>query len=114
MCGARNLGEALRRLGEGAAMIRTKARLEPATGRSCPHARAVLGEIRRLQNLPEEELMAFAKDWVLPMSWWLKPAPSPPAGRQLCRGGRPPRRRRLMMQLGVDGVFCRFGHFQIR
>ncbi len=63
VCGARNLGEALRRIGEGAAMIRTKG--EAGTGdvvEAVRHARAVLGEIRRLQNLPEEELMTFAKN----------------------------------------------------
>jgi pyridoxal 5'-phosphate synthase pdxS subunit len=63
VCGCRNLGEALRRIGEGAAMIRTEG--EAGTGdvvEAVRHARAVLGEIRRLQNMPEEELMAFAKD----------------------------------------------------
>ena len=63
VCGCRNLGEALRRIGEGAAMIRTKG--EAGTGdvvEAVRHARAVLGEIRRLQNMPEEELMAFSKE----------------------------------------------------
>ena len=63
VCGCRNLGEALRRIGEGAAMIRTKG--EAGTGdvvEAVRHARAVLGEIRRLQNMPEEELMTFAKE----------------------------------------------------
>jgi pyridoxal 5'-phosphate synthase pdxS subunit len=63
VCGCRNLGEALRRIGEGAAMIRTKG--EAGTGdvvEAVRHARSVLGEIRRLQTLPEEELMAFAKE----------------------------------------------------
>ncbi|MGD8605128.1 MAG: pyridoxal 5'-phosphate synthase lyase subunit PdxS, partial [Anaerolineales bacterium] len=63
VCGCRNLGEALRRIGEGAAMIRTKG--EAGTGdvvEAVRHARAVLGEIRELQNKPDEELMAFAKD----------------------------------------------------
>ena len=62
VCGCRNLGEALRRIGEGAAMIRTKG--EAGTGdvvEAVRHARTVFGEIRRLQNLPDEELMAFAK-----------------------------------------------------
>ena len=62
VCGCRNLGEALRRIGEGAAMMRTKG--EAGTGdvvEAVRHARTVLGEIRRLQNMPEEELMAFAK-----------------------------------------------------
>jgi len=62
VCGCRNLGEALRRIGEGAAMIRTKG--EAGTGdvvEAVRHARSVFGEIRRLQNMPEEELMSFAK-----------------------------------------------------
>ena len=63
VCGCRNLGEALRRIGEGAAMIRTKG--EAGTGdvvEAVRHARAVLGEIRRLRNMPEEELMTYAKE----------------------------------------------------
>src|SRR5271169_3741386 len=62
VCGCRNLGEALRRIGEGAAMIRTKG--EAGTGNvveAVRHARAVLGEIRKLQNIGQEELMAEAK-----------------------------------------------------
>src|SRR5829696_3472758 len=63
VCGCRNIGEALRRLGEGAAMIRTKG--EAGTGNvveAVRHARAVLGELRRLRQLPDEELMAYARD----------------------------------------------------
>src|SRR5512133_1069457 len=63
VCGCRNLGEALRRVGEGAAMIRTKG--EAGTGdvvEAVRHARQVLGDIRRLQSLPEEEVMTFAKE----------------------------------------------------
>src|SRR5512136_275102 len=63
VCGCRNLGEALRRIGEGAAMIRTKG--EAGTGdvvEAVRHARTVMGEIRRLVSLPEEELMAFSKE----------------------------------------------------
>ena len=62
VCGCRNLGEALRRVGEGAAMIRTKG--EAGTGdvvEAVRHARTVLGEIRRLQMMPDEELMTYAK-----------------------------------------------------
>ncbi|TEB11647.1 Pyridoxal 5'-phosphate synthase subunit PdxS [Pelotomaculum propionicicum] len=73
VCGARNLGEALRRIGEGAAMIRTKG--EPGTGNiveAVTHMRAVTGEIRRLQSLPAEELMTAAKELGRPMNWWLK------------------------------------------
>ena len=63
VCGCRNLGEALRRIGEGAARIRTKG--EAGTGdvvEAVRHARAVLGEIRRLQSMPDEELMTYSKD----------------------------------------------------
>jgi pyridoxal 5'-phosphate synthase pdxS subunit len=63
VCGCRNLGEALRRIGEGAAMIRTKG--EAGTGdvvEAVRHARTVLGEIRRLTTMPDEELMAYAKE----------------------------------------------------
>src|SRR5210317_599066 len=63
VCGCRNLGEALRRMGEGAAMIRTKG--EAGTGdvvEAVRHARAVMGEIRRLQTMRAEELMAYAKE----------------------------------------------------
>src|SRR5690606_39464595 len=63
VCGCRNLGEALRRIGEGAAMIRTKG--EAGTGdvvEAVRHARTVLGEIRHLQVMPVEELMAFSKE----------------------------------------------------
>src|SRR5512135_1814181 len=67
VCGCRNLGEALRRIGEGAAMIRTKG--EAGTGNvveAVRHARAVLGEIRRLQSMAPEELMAAAKEMGAP------------------------------------------------
>ena len=63
VCGATNIGEALRRIGEGAAMIRTKG--EAGTGNvveAVRHARSVLGAIRALQAMPREELMTFAKD----------------------------------------------------
>src|SRR5574338_1528930 len=67
VCGCRNLGEALRRIGEGAAMIRTKG--EAGTGdvvEAVRHARSVMGAIRHLQTLPDEELMRFAKEWGAP------------------------------------------------
>ncbi|HUW94467.1 MAG TPA: pyridoxal 5'-phosphate synthase lyase subunit PdxS, partial [Anaerolineae bacterium] len=67
VCGCRNLGEALRRIGEGAAMMRTKG--EPGTGNvveAVRHARAVMGQIRRLQNMAPEELMAAAKEMGAP------------------------------------------------
>lgn len=115
VCGARNLGEALRRIGEGAAMIRTKG--EAGTGdvvEAVRHARTVLGEIRRLQNLPEEEVMAFAKEIGAPYELVLET-------RQLGRlpvvnfaagGIATPADAALMMQLGVDGVFVGSGIFK--
>ena len=115
VCGARNLGEALRRIGEGAAMIRTKG--EAGTGdvvEAVRHARCVLGEIRQLVNLPEEELMAFSKEIGAPYELVLET-------RQLGRlsvvnfaagGIATPADAALMMQLGVDGVFVGSGIFK--
>ncbi|MCU0484601.1 MAG: pyridoxal 5'-phosphate synthase lyase subunit PdxS [Anaerolineales bacterium] len=115
VCGCRNLGEALRRIGEGAAMIRTKG--EAGTGdvvEAVRHARAVLGEIRRLQNMPEEELMAFAKDLGAPYELIVEtrrlgrlPVVNFAAG-----GVATPADAALMMQLGVDGVFVGSGIFK--
>jgi len=115
VCGARNLGEALRRIGEGAAMIRTKG--EAGTGdvvEAVRHARTVLGEIRRLQNLPEEELMAFAKEIGAPYEVLVE---TRNLGRlpvvNFAAGGiATPADAALMMQLGVDGVFVGSGIFK--
>jgi pyridoxal 5'-phosphate synthase pdxS subunit len=115
VCGARNLGEALRRIGEGAAMIRTKG--EAGTGdivEAVRHARAVLGEIRRLQNMPEEELMAFAKSIGAPYE---EVKATKEAGRltvvNFAAGGvATPADAALMMQLGMDGVFVGSGIFK--
>jgi pyridoxal 5'-phosphate synthase pdxS subunit len=115
VCGCRNLGEALRRIGEGAAMIRTKG--EAGTGdvvEAVRHARSVLGEIRRLQNMPEEELMALAKDLGAPYEL-LKETRT--LGRlpvvNFAAGGlATPADAALMMQLGVDGVFVGSGIFK--
>ncbi len=115
VCGARNLGEALRRIGEGAAMIRTKG--EAGTGdvvEAVRHARCVLGDIRHLLNLPEEEIMAFSKEIGAPYELILET-------RQLGRlpvvnfaagGIATPADAALMMQLGVDGVFVGSGIFK--
>jgi pyridoxal 5'-phosphate synthase pdxS subunit len=115
VCGCRNLGEALRRIGEGAAMIRTKG--EAGTGdvvEAVRHARSVLGEIRRLQNMPEEEWMTFAKEIGAPYELVVET-------RQLGRlpvvnfaagGVATPADAALMMQLGVDGVFVGSGIFK--
>ena len=116
VCGCRNLGEALRRIGEGAAMIRTKG--EAGTGdvvEAVRHARTVLGEIRRLQDLPDEEVMAFAKEIGAPYELVLE---TRKLGRlpvvNFAAGGiATPADAALMMQLGVDGVFVGSGIFKI-
>jgi len=115
VCGCRNLGEALRRIGEGAAMIRTKG--EAGTGdvvEAVRHARSVLGDIRRLQSMPEEEVMAFAKDLGAPYEVALE---TRSLGRlpvvNFAAGGlATPADAALMMQLGVDGVFVGSGIFK--
>jgi pyridoxal 5'-phosphate synthase pdxS subunit len=111
VCGCRNLGEALRRIGEGAAMIRTKG--EAGTGdvvEAVRHARAVLGEIRRLVNMPEEELMAYAKDIGAPYELVLETRSLSrlPVVNFAAGGIATPADAALMMQLGVDvgsGIF---------
>jgi pyridoxal 5'-phosphate synthase pdxS subunit len=115
VCGCRNLGEALRRVGEGAAMMRTKG--EAGTGdviEAVRHARSVLGDIRRLQNMPEEELMTFAKDLGAPYDLIVE---TRRLGRlpvvNFAAGGiATPADAALMMQLGVDGVFVGSGIFK--
>jgi pyridoxal 5'-phosphate synthase pdxS subunit len=115
VCGCRNLGEALRRIGEGAAMIRTKG--EAGTGdvvEAVRHARTVLGEIRRLQNLPEEEVMAFAKEIGAPYELVLETRKlgRMPVVNFAAGGIATPADAALMMQLGVDGVFVGSGIFK--
>ncbi|MGF7186516.1 pyridoxal 5'-phosphate synthase pdxS subunit [Desulfitispora alkaliphila] len=115
VCGAKNLGEALRRIGEGAAMIRTKG--EPGTGNvveAVKHMRTVMGEIRRLQNLPKEELMTAAKDMAAPYELVLQVAEQGrlPVVNFAAGGIATPADAALMMQLGVDGVFVGSGIFK--
>lgn len=115
VCGCRNLGEALRRIGEGAAMIRTKG--EAGTGdvvEAVRHARTVLGEIRRLQNMPEEELMAFAKEIGAPYELVVETRKlgRMPVVNFAAGGIATPADAALMMQLGVDGVFVGSGIFK--
>ena len=115
VCGCRNLGEALRRVGEGAAMIRTKG--EAGTGdvvEAVRHARSVLGEIRLLQNMPEEELMSFAKDIRAPFELVLEVRRQGrmPVVNFAAGGLATPADAALMMQLGVDGVFVGSGIFK--
>jgi pyridoxal 5'-phosphate synthase pdxS subunit len=115
VCGCRNLGEALRRIGEGAAMIRTKG--EAGTGdvvEAVRHARCVLGDIRKLQNLPEEELMAFSKEIGAPYELILETRSlgRMPVVNFAAGGIATPADAALMMQLGVDGVFVGSGIFK--
>ncbi len=115
VCGCRNLGEALRRVGEGAAMIRTKG--EAGTGdvvEAVRHARQVLGDIRRLQNLPEEEVMAFAKELGAPYELVMETRSlgRMPVVNFAAGGIATPADAALMMQLGVDGVFVGSGIFK--
>ncbi len=115
VCGCRNLGEALRRIGEGAAMIRTKG--EAGTGdvvEAVRHARSVLGDIRRLQNMPDEELMAFAKNLGAPYELVVetKRLGRLPVVNFAAGGIATPADAALMMQIGVDGVFVGSGIFK--
>jgi pyridoxal 5'-phosphate synthase pdxS subunit len=115
VCGCRNLGEALRRLGEGAAMIRTKG--EAGTGNvveAVRHARAVLGEIRKLQGMGKEELMAEAKLLGAPFDLIAEVARTGrlPVVNFAAGGIATPADTALMMQLGVDKVFVGSGIFK--
>ena len=115
VCGCRNLGEALRRIGEGAAMIRTKG--EAGTGNvveAVRHARAVLGEIRRIQGMNEDELMATARDIAAPFDLVqeVHRTGKLPVVNFAAGGIASPADAALMMQLGVDGVFVGSGIFK--
>ena len=115
VCGCRNLGEALRRIGEGAAMIRTKG--EAGTGNvveAVRHARSVMGDIRRLQNMVPEEMMAAAKEMGAPYELVVETAKLGrlPVVNFAAGGLATPADAALMMQLGVDGVFVGSGIFK--
>ena len=115
VCGCRNLGEALRRVGEGAAMIRTKG--EAGTGdvvEAVRHARTVMGQIRHLQNLPDEELMAFAKENGAPYELVVetKRLGRLPVVNFAAGGIATPADAALMMHLGCDGIFVGSGIFK--
>ncbi len=115
VCGCRNLGEALRRIGEGAAMIRTKG--EAGTGdvvEAVRHARSVIGEIRHLQNLPIDEAMAFAKEIGAPLELVMETRSLGhlPVVNFAAGGVATPADAALMMQLGVEGVFVGSGIFK--
>ena len=115
VCGCRNLGEAFRRIAEGAAMIRTKG--EAGTGdvvEAVRHARSVFGAIRRLKNMPDEELMSFAKEIGAPFETLkeTKDLGHLPVVNFAAGGIATPADAALMMQLGVDGVFVGSGIFK--
>jgi pyridoxal 5'-phosphate synthase pdxS subunit len=115
VCGCRNLGEALRRVGEGAAMIRTKG--EAGTGdvvEAVRHARSVMGSIRQLQTMADEELMAYSKEIGAPYELVreTKELSRMPVVNFAAGGVATPADAALMMQLGVDGVFVGSGIFK--
>jgi pyridoxal 5'-phosphate synthase pdxS subunit len=115
VCGCRNLGEALRRIGEGAAMIRTKG--EPGTGdviEAVRHMRTVVDEIARLTRLPEEELMTAAKELGAPyeLVWEVAKTGKLPVPNFSAGGIATPADAALMMQLGAESVFVGSGIFK--
>ncbi len=115
VCGCRNLGEALRRIGEGAAMIRTKG--EAGTGNvveAVRHARSVMGEIRRLTTMAPEEMMAYAKEIGAPYELVKETAELGrlPVVNFAAGGIATPADAAMMMQLGMDGVFVGSGIFK--
>jgi pyridoxal 5'-phosphate synthase pdxS subunit len=115
VCGCRNLGEALRRVGEGAAMIRTKG--EAGTGdvvEAVRHARTVLGDIRRLTAMLDDEVMRYSKEIGAPYELVkeTKELGRMPVVNFAAGGVATPADAALMMQLGVDGVFVGSGIFK--
>ena len=115
VCGARNLGEALRRIGEGASMIRTKG--EAGTGNvieAVKHMRTINAQIRKLKTMPKEELMTAAKEMGAPYDLVLYIAENGklPVLNFAAGGIATPADAALMMQLGCDGVFVGSGIFK--
>lgn len=115
VCGAINLGEALRRIGEGAAMIRTKG--EAGTGNvveAVRHMRTINGELKRLTTLPPEELMTAAKELLAPYDLVVEVARAGelPTVNFSAGGIATPADAAMMMQLGADGVFVGSGIFK--
>ena len=115
VCGAKNLGEALRRIAEGASMIRTKG--EPGTGdviQAVRHMRMVAGELRRLLSLPGEEVPAFAKETGAPLELLhlVREKGRLPVVNFAAGGISTPADAALMMQLGCDGGFVGSGIFK--
>jgi len=115
VCGCRNLGEALRRIGEGAAMVRTKG--EAGTGNvveAVRHMRAVQSEMRKVMSAPDEELMTIAKELgaPFPLVQEVKQLGRLPVVNFAAGGIATPADAALMMQLGCDGVFVGSGIFK--
>merc|ERR1712151_174209 len=115
VCGCRNIGEALRRVAEGASMLRTKG--EAGTGNiveAVRHARTVQGEIRRLKSLSKDELFVAAKELRAPYELvkWVAENGKLPVVNFAAGGVATPADAALMMQLGMDGVFVGSGIFK--
>ena len=115
VCGARDLGEALRRIAEGASMIRTKG--EPGTGdvvQAVRHMRVMNAEIRRIQSLREDELFEAAKQLQVPVELveYVHENGKLPVVNFAAGGVATPADAALMMQLGAEGVFVGFGIFK--
>jgi len=115
VCGARNLGEALRRIGEGAAMIRTKG--EPGTGNvveAVTHMRQMTNDIKRVQSLGPDQMMSAARDLQAPLELLNEVAELGrlPVVNFAAGGIATPADAALMMQLGCDGVFVGSGIFK--
>ena len=115
VCGAKNLGEALRRIAEGASMIRTKG--EPGTGdviQAVSHMRSMMRDIRRLQALPEDELYNEAKELEVPYDLvkYVHENGKLPVVNFAAGGVATPADAALMMQLGAEGVFVGSGIFK--
>ncbi len=115
VCGARNLGEALRRIGEGALMIRTKG--EAGTGNvveAVTHMRQIMDDIRKVKNAPAEELMSLAKLFNAPYEWirYVRENGKLPVVNFAAGGIATPADAALMMQLGSEGVFVGSGIFK--
>jgi len=115
VCGARNIGEALRRIAEGASMVRTKG--EAGTGNvveAVRHMRTMMSGIRQISNMPTEELMTFAKENGAPYDLvkWVAENGKLPVVNFAAGGIATPADAALMMQLGAEGVFVGSGIFK--
>ena len=113
VCGCRNLSEAARRIGEGAAMLRTKG--EPGTGNiveAVRHMRKVNSEVSRLTVMNDDEIMTYAKELGAPYNVLKQIKEEGRTSSKLCSGVATPQDAALMMELGADGVFVGSGIFK--